>query len=390
MTLGIAIALLSSAFPAAGAASDGPVRVEILSLLLPQRVVIRPLGAGVATSTGERLELGARLVVERKGTAIVVRSAAGRTWSGERLSLGGDDAIFELDVQGRAERLRRVRGSLTIDSNGRELRIVVETELERLVASGVAAELEHVDQPAALEAGAIAIRSFVVANRGRHASEGFDLCDNTHCLYSKGVGDPSAATARAEAAAAATRGLVLERDGHVVAGYFTACCGGRTATPLEIWGGTDAGDFESVPCTSCRASPFYKWRRTSMASAVADAVSPLVGRRVGTDAAFDVVTGPSGWVRSVVVRSDGRSTALNGDAFRMAVERRLGWNSIPSPRFSIERVRDRIVFSGGGFGHGIGLCVAGCTERARRGATRDALLASYFPKAHLALIEAVP
>jgi stage II sporulation protein D len=255
----------------------------------------------------------------------------------------------------------------------------------------VAAELEHVADRAALEAGAIAIRSYLVAHLGRHAAEGFDFCDTTHCLFSKGLPDATAPSSRdAVAAAESTRGLVLERDGHVVAGYFTACCGGRTATPAEIWGGEDDGDYESVACSFCKASAYYRWRRSSSARAVGAALAGVAGTRVGPDAALDVVAGPGGWVRSVVIRSNGRVATVNGDAFRMAVERRLGWNSIPSPRFTIEHTRDSVVFSGGGFGHGVGLCVAGSVERARRGAGRDELLRAYFPRARVVLLESVP
>jgi SpoIID/LytB domain protein len=67
----------------------------------------------------------------------------------------------------------------------------------------------------------------------------------------------------------------------------------------------------------------------------------------------------------------------------MAVERRLGWDTIPSPRFRIERVASGYRFQGGGFGHGIGLCLAGATERARRGASRDEILGTYFPRARV-------
>jgi SpoIID/LytB domain protein len=76
-----------------------------------------------------------------------------------------------------------------------------------------------------------------------------------------------------------------------------------------------------------------------------------------------------------------------GDAFRMAVGRALGWDTLPSPRFVVERDRGRFRFEGGGFGHGIGLCVAGTVERARRGAARDQILATYFPRARVVLLE---
>lgn len=388
MTPSLALAFVLALVPASRPAGEtGPVRLELLSLLSPQSVVVRSESPGaLALPNGGRLEEGETLTVTRDGKGVAARAGAWR-WRGERLVLGDAGRRLEFDVRGRDRRSRDVRGEVTIDSDGRELRIVAEVALEDLVASGVAAEFERVREPAALEAAAIAIRSYVVANRGRHAAEGFDLCDNTHCLFSRGLLDPAAPESPgADAAVAATRGLVLERDGRVVAGYFTACCGGRTSTPAEIWGGEDSGDYEPVVCTDCRTSKFYRWTRTSSAGSVAAALSAATRRRVGPDASYDVDPGPGGWVRSVVVRDDGARIRLGGDAFRMAVERRLGWNTIPSPRFAIDRVRGSLRIRGGGFGHGVGLCVEGAVARADRGESRDELLRDYFPRARVALL----
>ena len=56
-----------------------------------------------------------------------------------------------------------------------------EVPLEEYVARVVAAE-QAPDSPAAsLQALAIAVRTFALANEGRHRAEGFDLCDLTHC-----------------------------------------------------------------------------------------------------------------------------------------------------------------------------------------------------------------
>ena len=285
-----------------------PVRVEVLSLLVPQRVLVTSPDATLDLPSGGRLAPGARLELERDGARVVARSGGWR-WRGDRLVLGASGERISVDVRGRNRLVRTLAGRLTIDSDGRALRLVVETDLESLVASAVAAELDQVTEPAALEAAAIAIRSYLIANRGRHAADGFDFCDTTHCVFSRGVPDPTAPPERAAAAAAvATRGLVLERDGHVVAGYLTACCGGRTTTPSELWNVADDGDYEPVSCSLCSRSEFYRWRRAASVDAVADVLSSLTGARVGPDADLRAVAGEGGWTRWVVVSSGGRES----------------------------------------------------------------------------------
>jgi len=80
---------------------------------------------------------------------------------------------------------------------------VVQTmDLEAYVARVLAGEAARASEPAALEALAIAIRTFALANRGRHGSDGFDLCDQTHCQV---VRTATAATERA--ASATARGM---------------------------------------------------------------------------------------------------------------------------------------------------------------------------------------
>ncbi len=363
------------------------VRIEVLSLLVPQRVVVASPDATLELPGGGRLAPGGDLVVEREGRSIVARSGGWR-WRGERLQIGERGRRLALDVRGRDQRERTVRGRLSIASDGRMLTLVVEAGLEDQVASAVAAELDNVTEPAALEAAAVVLRSYMIANAGRHASEGFDFCDTTHCLFSQGV--PGSRSSAAVAAAAVTHGVVLERAGKVVVGYMTACCGGRTTTPSEVWGVADSDDFVGVACTFCSASPYFRWQRSSSVGRVAAVVGDLVGHKVGPDTDLVAVAGPGGWTRTVVVRADGRETRVGGDAFRMAVERRLGWDAIPSPRFKIERARGAYRFTGGGYGHGIGLCVAGAVERARRGATSAEILAAYFPSARAMLLETTP
>src|SRR5204862_2448092 len=58
---------------------------------------------------------------------------------------------------------------------------VVSLPLEVYVARVLTGEAAPESPPASLEALAIAIRTYTATNRGRHGSDGFDLCDQTHC-----------------------------------------------------------------------------------------------------------------------------------------------------------------------------------------------------------------
>src|SRR6185312_10376273 len=77
---------------------------------------------------------------------------------------------------------------LATASAGRTIRIgavadghVTVLPLEVYVARVLAAEGDPKAADAAQQALAIAIRTYTLKNTGRHARDGFDLCDSTHC-----------------------------------------------------------------------------------------------------------------------------------------------------------------------------------------------------------------
>src|SRR5471032_2897507 len=104
---------------------------------------------------------------------------------------------------------------------------IVTMPLETYVARVLAGEAARDSQPAALEALAITVRTFALANRGRHRADGFDLCDQTHCQVVR------TATAATDRAAQATAGRLLLRDGAPAPVYYSASRGGHTQIPSE-------------------------------------------------------------------------------------------------------------------------------------------------------------
>jgi stage II sporulation protein D len=72
---------------------------------------------------------------------------------------------------------------------------------------------------------------------------------------------------------------------------------------------------------------------------------------------------------------------LSTDAFRRAIGLRLGWNTVLSPTFTVERRGTRFIFRGRGFGSQVGLCEEGAVAQAAAGRGYREILSFYYPGA---------
>lgn len=250
-------------------------------------------------------------------------------------------------------------------------------EFERYVAGVVSAEAPANAPAAVREALAVAARSYARAMRGRHSSEGFDLCDLTHCQAYRDPAPPDLA------AAAATQGLVVWQGRWIVPAYHHASCGGAIEAPGAVWG-------ESASANGLVARPDPAghdhgdaWREEASAGDLLAALRSGGGR--GDEVRGLSVARRTASGRVAVVRIDGMVPAeVDGERFRMLVGRHLGWHVLKSSLYDVERTARGYRFVGRGRGHGVGLCVAGAMRLAAGGLDRDRLLAAYFPQARVA------
>ncbi|MCS7080453.1 MAG: SpoIID/LytB domain-containing protein [Chloracidobacterium sp.] len=341
---------------------------------------------------GRTVELHPRTTyrVARTADGLGVWHAGGLLTATTRLTVTADDVTVE--AAGRKTRIeRRFRGTLTITPVDDRLQLVVTLPLETATASVVSAELPP-DAP--VEAGkalAVVVRSYLVAQVGRHQREGFDVCDSTHCQLFLGeqwvrrgaAGEADGALSElGKTAAEKTAGEVLRTtDGGLYPAYFAACCGGRTTTPETAFGNSlKPHTGGGVPCEWCKGSRFYVWTRQVDRMTLAKALLPDAA---ATDDVRIEVAGrsPDGFVTSVSVAAGARQISLPNHHFRHIVGRRLGWNLVLSSRYTIESQGERVVIEGRGFGHHVGLCLAGALAQAHAGHDYRAILKYYFPKA---------
>ncbi|HEY2908091.1 MAG TPA: SpoIID/LytB domain-containing protein, partial [Vicinamibacterales bacterium] len=246
--------------------------------------------------------------------------------------------------------------------------------LEHYVARVLAGEAARDSQPAALEALATTVRTFALANLGRHRADGFDLCDQTHCQVVR------AATVATERAAEATAGRILVRDTTTRAAasvYYTASCGGRTEVPSAVWPGAEDPSFlPSKRDDACGGSPAWTADLSESDLLRAFHAAGFQGHRLESVS----IASRDGSGRAAMLKLDGlRPDHISGQDLRVAVGRTLGWQFIKSTAFELRRAGDAYRFSGHGSGHGVGLCVIGSARLAERGQTAEDILARYFP-----------
>ena len=273
----------------------------------------------------------------------------------------GQGAVTDTDLQ-RASEGRIVR----IGSNATG-RYTTSLPLEVYVARVLAGEGEPRAGDAAQQALAVAIRTYVYANAGRHRRDGFDLCDSTHCQVLR------TATAITRRAALATAGQVLTYEGRPAEVFYSANCGGSSEEPTQVW------PSANYPYMRAVADDVHEGE-TPWTLDLTYAEIERALRRVGFG-------GERLTAISVEARSEsGRATRLRieglepgvvaGEQFRLAV----GPLVLRSTAFEVSDNGARGVrFVGRGFGHGIGMCVVGAGRRATRGENVTQILTQYYP-----------
>lgn len=187
-------------------------------------------------------------------------------------------------------------GTIIVDVLKNRLQAVNTLPLEDYVAGVVPAEMPSGWQPAALEAQAVASRSYALATRKVGAA--FDVYADTR---SQAYGGLDAETPAATAAVAATQGQVLYYGSQIATTFFSSSSGGRTQSAADAWGGEDVPYLPSQPDPYDSVSPYHDWgpvavtattlRKLGMKGRIVDATMTLNSSRRVAELTVDSLAG---------------------------------------------------------------------------------------------------
>ena len=240
---------------------------------------LRPAGAGV--------------LVEGPGTTKVVQTAGGVTVAPTGSGL--------VSFAGRA-----YRGTVTTTTGGGRLTTINTVPIESYVRGVIAEEMPSSWATAALDAQAIASRSYGLASR-RPASS-FDVYMGTRSQMYGGV---AAETARTNAAVSATTGQAVTYHGAIVQAFFFSSSGGRTDSIQDAWGGPAIPYLVGVPDPYDGISPMDPWRNPPTVTAAR--LGQILGLGAPVNQISITATGTSPRVMMTrITLTNGRSVNVSG------------------------------------------------------------------------------
>jgi stage II sporulation protein D len=328
----------------------------------------------LAAPGGRVEQSGSPLGLEARTHELVAR--AGQLRVDGRAIEGGGAVVFHAGAEPLRLDGKNLLGRIEVWADARGLVVVNALDLEEYVAAVVASEVPSGWPDAALQAQAVAARTFAVAQKiaqgpAARAHLGSSVLDQ---VYAGGVHPPAGALR----AARATAGEVLTFGSAPIAAYFSASCGGRSETAEEAFN-VAAG---ATPYLVSRRDDADEGRAWTVRKPLADLSASL--RKAGR------VLAPVTGIAVASRTSSGRARTLRietsaGDRTLTAVELRqiLGYTALPSLAFEVSVERGAALFRGHGNGHGVGLCQWGARARALRGESYRAILAWYYPGADI-------
>lgn len=287
---------------------------------------------------------------------------------GIRIVPSADSAIFVNN--------RSFRGEVDIiRQRDQTLLVVNHINVEDYLRGVLYHEVSHWWPKAALEAQAIASRTFALYQADVNRNKDYDL-EST--VFSQVYGGSTSEKFRTNQAIYSTTGKVLVYRGRIFPAYFHATCAGHTEDASVLWG-TDIPPLKGVVCNFCRQSPHFYWKRKIPVSDIEKALA--------IDDILDIVPEKwdnSGRVISLKIKTPYNATDVTGKDFRLKV----GSNVIKSTIFKIQVKPDAkgilfVYIDGAGWGHGVGMCQWGAFGMALREYSTEKILKHYYPGANI-------
>lgn len=294
---------------------------------------------------------------------------------------------------------------------------VVNLVPESILVAGILPSEMFASAPmATLKAQAVTARGEIFAKVGRrHLGDPYLVCSAQCCQVYKGRGAEHPRTTKA---AEETAGEMAFLNGKLVDSVYSACCGGHTepghivwdrpptpalmgradAAPADLrksaWRDKDLLDlsreehvrkFLALPreLSFCGASTFnqkgdaFRWTRRFSRD---DLNRYLEELELGEIQSLRVMgRGPGGRLRSLEIIGSARRVRIDRE---LPVRKRFG--NLRSGLFVIDEERDErgtllaVTFTGGGFGHGAGMCQQGAIGMAEAGYSYREILRHYY------------
>lgn len=307
--------------------------------------------------------------------ALILPTGSGLNINGEEYKVFGIKILTQKDAAIYLNN-RRFRGTMDIirDSNVKLL-AVNHIDIEDYLFGVLQYEVSFWWPYAALEAQAIAARTYALYEASKNKNKDYDLTNDT---FSQMYGGAGKERYRTKKAVMNTRSKVLTYKGKIFPAYYHATCGGYTEDAAELWN-IDLPVLKGVKCDFCKSSPHYYWESEMELSDIEKKLKQK-GYAVSeiTDIApLDFTNNKK--IRNLRIVCKEGSVEIRANKFRLLA----GSRYVRSTNFKVEIKDGKAFFKGYGWGHGVGLCQWGAYFMAKKHFSAEKILKHYYSGAEI-------
>lgn len=211
---------------------------------------------------------------------------------------------------------------------------------------------------------AIICRTYALGSIRKHEADNYNLCDKVHCQVYKGKSksNPDIIKATKE-----TEGMVIvDTSMNIIQAAFHSNCGGETVNSENVWT-IPVSYLKSVKDTFCSNQPHAYWKKSIK---ISDWQNYLVK--------YNITPSASSTENALCFVQDERGTYYLYNDQKIPLKNiRDDWK-LRSTYFDLQQQNDSIIFTGRGFGHGVGLCQEGSMKMAALGYSYLDILNYYY------------
>ena len=361
---------------AAGPVEPPPDGVE------PFRLDAEPM-VRVALGRGQtiRLEFSGQAVAEGTRDSVVLEPGEQEfSLYGGSLAVAGKDlgeraVVREGTGQGFYYKGVRYLGEAVLLARGQSILLVNRLAMESYLLGVVPREMPVSFEEQALQAQAVAARSYACAllevSRGRD----YDVSADTS---SQVYGGADVATDKVRRAVEATRGRMLTHAGRPVLSYFHSHSGGVLEDDAMVWA-TDLPYYTVAQDPVSQETKAMDWEFRISGKKLAK-ILRANGFHVPSVQGIEAAErSPSGRLAVVRVLTPDGPVDIQSNNFRLMA----GAGDLKSTFFDVKQQGETYIFKGRGFGHGVGMSQWGAQGWAEEGAGYAEILARYYPGTYL-------
>jgi len=284
------------------------------------------------------------------------------TWKSE------NKGAFKAQPAGQKTTNRIYGGDLLAFSINGHLQLVNRIDIEDYVAGVIEAESGAGNELEYYKVQAVISRTYALNNRNRHLDSGFEICDGTHCqvYHGKPRHEPLA-----EKAANATEDIVIvDHEINLITAAFHSNCGGNTVNAEIAWS-------KPVPYLVGRCDTFCVHMSNShwQKRISREKWNSYIKQKRGSN---DLASLSDGGILGDCNPMYQHDETLQIPRRSMRTDLKLR-----STQFEIDFIDDEVVFTGKGFGHGVGLCQEGAMRMSKLGYSYKDIIHFYYTDVHL-------